>query len=380
MLIDFALYTPMFLSMTWAFILLISSKANRARFFLGLFMFTVSMIFLSHVVYYHHLKSIYLHFDLIFILGSLSIFPIYHWYMKILTFRSKIDFKDMKLLLPAITLLVATSVTYLLMNSSQKTLYINNYLYGNGQWMDATVLIKIQIVLCYTLQVIYFAQIVFSFLKVRIFIANYNDNIANFYSNLEDKTMEWPKIILYSFVVTSAFSIVTNFLGRSYFDKYPLMLLFTGLGYSAFLFVLGYLGYMQNHSVESFEKDIEFVNEDVQKDLGTKKMKLKLEKLFEKEKIYTQKELKLSDVAASLHTNRTYISTFINNEYGCSFSTFVNQYRVEEAKNLLLSEKNSNFSLDHIAELAGFGSLHSFIRVFKVITGTTPGRYRENNS
>jgi len=124
MLVDFALYTPMFLSFAWALMLIISSRTNRARLFLGIFMFNVSMIFLSHVIYYHHLKSIYLHFDLIFIFGSLSIFPIYHWYMKILTFRSKIDFNDLKLLLPAFAMLVATSVTYWLMNSEMKTLYM----------------------------------------------------------------------------------------------------------------------------------------------------------------------------------------------------------------------------------------------------------------
>ena len=365
----------MFLSFTWALILIISSKANRARFFLGLFMSAVSVIFLSHVVYYHHLKQIYLPFDLLFIFGSLSIFPIYYWYMKILTFRSEIDFNDMKLLLPAFVLVVATSITYLFMSSGQETLYINEYLYGNGNWQSASPLIKTQLILGFTLQVVYFVQIMFSFAKIRVFIADYNDNIANFYSNLEDKTMQWPKIILYSFVITSVFTIFTNFLGRSFFDKYPVLLLFTGLGYSVFLFVLGYLGYMQNHSIESFEQDNN--TGDVPENLSTKKIKLKLRKLFVEEKIYTHKDLKLSEVAASLNTNRTYISTLINTEYDCSFSTFVNQYRVEEAKELLLCKENSNFSLDHIATLSGFGSLHSFIRVFKEITGTTPGRFRE---
>jgi len=61
MLLDFSIYTPMYVSLTWAFILLISSKANRARFFLGIFMLAVSLIFLSHVVYYHHLKDIYIY-------------------------------------------------------------------------------------------------------------------------------------------------------------------------------------------------------------------------------------------------------------------------------------------------------------------------------
>ena len=367
----------MILALTWALLLIISSRANSARLFLGLFMFTVSMIFLSHVVYYHHLKSIYLHFDLIFIFGSLSLFPIYHWYMKILTFRSKIDFRDMELLLPAFAMVIATSICYWLMTHEQKTLYINEYLYGNGQWQTATLLIKIQLMLGYMLQLLYFLQIILSFLKIRVFIADYNHNIANFYSNLEDKTLEWPKIILYSFVVTSIFSMVTNFLGRSFFDKYPLLLLITGLGYSVFLFVLGYLGYMQNHSVVMLEEDTITVPDNEAESPTNKKIKSQLTKLFEKDKVYKNKDLKISDIAAKLNTNRTYISNYINSEYGCSFNAFVNSYRVEEAKKLLKNEEYTNFSLDHIAEQAGFGTLHSFIRVFKDVTNNTPGNYRE---
>jgi len=377
MLVDFALLTPMYVSLIWSLILLISSRANRARLFLGIFMLVVSMIFLSHLIYYHHFKAIYLHFDLIFIFGSLSIFPIYHWYMKILTFRSKIDFRDMKLLIPAFALLAATSVTYLLMTHGLKHYYINEYLYGNGPWQGAPVLIKTQLVLCYTLQLVYFIQIIYFFLKIRVFITNYNENIANFYSNLEDKTLEWPKIILYTFVVTSIFSMVTNFLGRSFFDKYPIFLLLTGIGYSLFLFVLGYLGYMQNHSVVMLEEETVTVPGNKIENPTNKKLKSQLLRIFEKEKIYTNKELKISDIATKLHTNRTFLSTFINTEYGCSFNTFVNQYRVEEAKKMLTNDENSSFSLDYIAAQVGFGSLHSFIRVFKDNTNTTPGRFRE---
>ena len=296
--------------------------------------------------------------------------------MKVLTFRSKIDLRDMKLLLPAFIILIANCICYWLMNSQQKTVYINEYLYGNGHWQSATPLIRTQLILGYTLQMLYFLQILFSFLKIRFFITNYNENIANFYSNLEDKTLEWPKIILYSFVITSLFSMFTNFLGRSFFDKYPLLLLFTGLGYSVFLFVLGYLGYMQNHSVVMIEEDTVIISENKIENPTNNKTKSKLEKLLEKEKVYKNKDLKISDIASKLHTNRTYISNFINNEYGCSFSTFVNSYRVEEAKKLLTAEEYTNFSLEHIAEQAGFGSLHSFIRVFKDVTNNTPGQFR----
>ena len=102
--------------------------------------------------------------------------------------------------------------------------------------------------------------------------------------------------------------------------------------------------------------------------------------MFDKEQVYKNPDLKITDISSRLNTNRTYISTLINTEYSCSFSTFVNHYRVEEAKNALLKEEYSKFCLEHISTLIGFGSLHTFIRVFKDITGTTPNQYRKTTA
>ena len=189
--------------------------------------------------------------------------------------------------------------------------------------------------------------------------------------------MQWPKIILYSFVATSALTVVTNFLGRSFFYQYPILLLLTGMSYAVFLFILGFLGYLQNHSIETYETDAVAIAEVEPERINTKKIRSELTKLFEKEQIFKQTDLKISEVATRLNTNRTYISNLINSECGCSFSTFVNKYRVDEAKRLLCDEQYKDYSLEQISTLAGFGSLHSFIRVFKEITGTTPGRFRK---
>jgi AraC-like DNA-binding protein len=386
MLLDFSIFTPLYVSLTWAFILILSSKANRARSVLGVFMLVVALIFLSHVVYFHRLKHIYLHFDLMFVFGSLCVFPTYYLYIKLLTYKSHIEKSEIRHFLPAIGMLVAVSIAYLYMTTDEKAMYINNYLYGIGKFKDAPFIIQVQLSLGYLLQLLYFAQIVLSFIKIRQFVTNYNHRIANFYSNLENKTLEWPKLILYSFAVSSVFTIITNFLGRAFFDKSPLILLITCLAYSVLLFILGYLGYMQNHTVKDYEDDntLEIVNEPTINEneaekASHRKLKNQIHRLFHKEQIYKNPELKISDIACKLNTNRTYISNFINSEYGCSFSTYVNQHRINAAKELLREEKNRNFSLEHISGQVGFGSLHSFMRAFREIANTTPGKFRESN-
>jgi AraC-like DNA-binding protein len=48
-----------------------------------------------------------------------------------------------------------------------------------------------------------------------------------------------------------------------------------------------------------------------------------------------------------------------------------------EAKRLLLEESTKMISLDYVSEKSGFGSLSTFIRVFKESEGITPGRFRD---
>ena len=92
--------------------------------------------------------------------------------------------------------------------------------------------------------------------------------------------------------------------------------------------------------------------------------------LMEEEKLYLNSKLKLDDVAERLHTNRLYVSTCINNERGCSFSQFVNAYRVEYAQRLL--RKHPHKKLIEVSIESGFANEMTFFRVFKSFTGMTP--------
>lgn len=95
--------------------------------------------------------------------------------------------------------------------------------------------------------------------------------------------------------------------------------------------------------------------------------------LFEKERIYLNPQLRLSDVAAMANSNRTYVSRFFNDNNGKTFFEFVNEYRVKYAMTLL---KASDEKLDVIAEKSGFSSRQSFHRVFSKMAGCTPEQYR----
>ena len=59
-----------------------------------------------------------------------------------------------------------------------------------------------------------------------------------------------------------------------------------------------------------------------------------------------------------------------------NFSEFVNIHRIKEAKFILKDKNFKIYTMEHIAEMSGFGSLNSFNRVFKEIEGVTPGQFK----
>lgn len=96
----------------------------------------------------------------------------------------------------------------------------------------------------------------------------------------------------------------------------------------------------------------------------------KLEQWMSGEKPYRNPDFKLLDLRAVLPMNRTYLSQFINDTYGCSFYQFVNQYRIEEAKRLL--RECPELKIEEIAIQSGFSSRSSFTQTFTKETGLSP--------
>lgn len=98
--------------------------------------------------------------------------------------------------------------------------------------------------------------------------------------------------------------------------------------------------------------------------------------LMEKEKIYQETELTLQNLADKLQSPSYQVSQAINEGMEKTFYDLINNYRVEEAKRLLLDPKNSNYTILSVGFEAGFNSKTTFNTVFKKFTGQTPTDFR----
>jgi hypothetical protein len=86
-------------------------------------------------------------------------------------------------------------------------------------------------------------------------------------------------------------------------------------------------------------------------------------KYINEKKPFLNPKLKITDLCRELGTNRSYLSTFINKEYGMNFSRFINHCRLQEFERLLrlFPEKKKN-SADFVM-MAGFGNYRNYKQV-----------------
>ncbi len=108
--------------------------------------------------------------------------------------------------------------------------------------------------------------------------------------------------------------------------------------------------------------------------------KRKILALIEDEKIYTNTNLTLTDVALQLNTNRNLISSIINQGFEMNFNDFINLKRVEAVIERIKNGEHTKNTLLGIALDSGFNSKTTFNRAFKKHTSLTPKQYIVKNS
>lgn len=111
-----------------------------------------------------------------------------------------------------------------------------------------------------------------------------------------------------------------------------------------------------------------FSEEDAQAILGS------LDQLMRNEQLYLNPNLNLALLARKAGNLQKTISQVINDNLGKSFNLYINEFRIQHAKELLVRESHLNMEL--VAERSGFNSNSTFFSAFKKITGQTPASYR----
>jgi len=104
----------------------------------------------------------------------------------------------------------------------------------------------------------------------------------------------------------------------------------------------------------------------------------KLTDLFSDNELYKNPALKLKDVATAIEETPHALSEYLNNNAGMSFTAFVNEFRVNTAKEMLQS--NDHLTIEAIGNECGFKSNSTFYAAFKKYQGMTPAQFKKTLS
>ena len=231
-----------------------------------------------------------------------------------------------------------------------------------------------------TISLYYLQLILFIYLFIRLYFAakvNMSGRII-----LKNLVVSWLRIFITSVILYELLMLITTvLLPKEIYEV--LVQLYTLI----ILIFLGIFGINQTtieiqtllrktHVMEDnteVETQKYIVTEDEKEDLIDC-----IKKTLQEKKIYTNPNLKIDQFAKKIHASPRKLSIVINEVTGENFINFLNKYRVEEAKKLLLRNRSAK-NLEEIYLQCGFNSRSTFFRAFKSVTGLTPIEFKTKN-
>lgn len=211
-----------------------------------------------------------------------------------------------------------------------------------------------------------------------ILLSRYAHRLQDTHSNMEKAHISWlRRLVIGIFVVmlSEALLVVTKTVSFEH-EIYS----YIGLsGYYASFVLVNLLVFTAVRYFGIFEQVIEEI--PVKKSSTEKflqpEMATKVDNEIRANKIFMDPDLTLDTLADALGIIPRDLSTLINRHFGINFYEFINRYRIEEAKRMLLSADYKTTTITDIYLAVGFNSKSVFYTFFKKLEGVTPSQCRQ---
>ena len=364
------LLTPVYVTLFWSIVLHTNPRLQTIpRYFLSYFMMIAFFVYISHFSFYTSLPKIYLFIDPFYQFASLLVFPAYHIYFRLLTIDPRFSLRKHWLILFLPTLLFI--MYFIGVFFSDKTEY-ENWIFNRNLRSTSFSLSYLKII-HQIMRLVFIIQVIVTIYLNFKLINKFGYKAQQYYSDIEDSRTFRVTALNASLLITGVASVILAAIGRDFFKHEITGIAFASIIFSSMLFLIGWLGDQQKALNPTFESALEINKEESLFSELTKSSQMiiinKLTELFEDKKIYLDSKLNIVEVAALAGTNRTYISTLINQLFNQNFCTYVNQFRVNELEKKII--QFPELSNQELAEKCGFGSIDSMKRAIITKTGKT---------
>lgn len=212
-------------------------------------------------------------------------------------------------------------------------------------------------------------------------IRNYHRKIKDQMASIEEVDLTWLRILVigFSFIrfiaILIALSLIFSFQLHITIDFEALGLIanFSTMALIGFLifFSLGFSNIFSGIEQESPQSNSKETLDPALKNTLLTHMKEK--------QPFLNHLLTLDVLARQIALPSRTLSQLINREFSLNFYEFINGYRIEESKRLLVDASSPKISVIEVMDRSGFNSKATFNTFFKKLTGLTPTQFRREN-
>ena len=364
-------FLPMAVCTFWtvAIALNLREKGNRAAHReLMAWGVIATLLYSGHFVFFNRMESVIPFSDTIYVICNLLVYPLYLYYITVLTKGAVGSRQRWLTVLPPIIAGIIVAIVYLMMNDEDCSQYISIYLYKNSM-QGLSGLAMVQAVIHQVAKCL-FAVGVLTVLFVGIrHIRQYNKLIDSIYADNDGKRLYGITTILLLMLLTGVLSFTVNVVGRFSFLHSEMSFAAIACFFSSLLFLLFYRGFVQQFSFtdiaqEETEECKESKGNEDTSDVVPLEGYSRLLQRIDDERLYLQPGLTLAALAKQLGTNRTTLSKLVNEEAGMSFTDFINRKRI--AFVIKLEQENPKARKQDLAEHVGYTSMRSFYRNYNL--------------
>jgi AraC-like DNA-binding protein len=178
------------------------------------------------------------------------------------------------------------------------------------------------------------------------------------------------------FILTTA-SIIDHFSGLHLFsDPYQFIIKMTAFFlYCIMIGLLFFPSILYGNSVVEKEIKAKYSHSKLSEEMKIAILKDLNTFMKGENKPFLNEKISMAEIAKILEVSTQQISQVVNEKTGLNFNDYVNTFRIEEAKMILLSSSFSKLTIDAIAQKSGFGSKSAFYAAFKKHNGNTPKEF-----
>ncbi|MCR9253553.1 MAG: helix-turn-helix domain-containing protein [bacterium] len=346
--------------------MLIAKRNLKTNIFLILLISFFTFYLIENVIYLTGLIREYPHLyftslPLVFLIG-----PLYYHYVKTnVDPNSKFKWIHITHLIPFLFELIILIPFYLLPTEIKIKVYENTLVDKEGlSW-----------------NIYFFGYLIYIVSSLIFFIASFKILVqAQIKTNKFNRKKKWLKSLSIFFIAYLLIGSTIGFIARVNSDLGDLALHFNLAVQMILIHILGYVAFLFPELLTQIVRDEPRYQYSSLNQGDINPLKEELLQLMIVSKPYLNSDLTPEDLARSLNVTKNNISQLLSTSLETNFYDFINQYRVNHAKSMLLDEKHKNSKIIHIALDSGFSNKSSFLRNFKKVTGTTPSNFKKSGA